>query len=78
MVNDIIKEYKNIEKSISSLQDKLKEVDPDNSLLNLVKIDWMGIHYTAEFGGRYYGKTVFDGFKNYIKDLETEIYNIKK
>ena len=59
-----------LEKTIVQAQNKLKKKNPNHPLLNLVNVDDMGIHWTAEFGGQYIGMTTYDGLTRYVKDLQ--------
>jgi hypothetical protein len=66
---NISEKYQTLEKTIVQAQNKLKEKNPNHSLLKLVNIDDEGIHWTAEFGGRYIGMTAYKGLSKYAKDL---------
>ena len=69
---------KRIEKEISELQKKLSEKDPQNPLLEMVKITSMGIDY--DFGGlegaTYTGKTIKESFEMYLQDLKETVERV--
>ena len=63
-------DFKMLEKRIANAQKKFGKKNPDSPLLKLVNIEDTGIHWTAEFGARYAGKTAYEGLCKYVKDLD--------
>ena len=77
-MENIAKQHGDLEKKIVVAQKKLKEKHPNHVLLGLVKVDNMGIQYTASFGGLYKGMTKYAGLNKYISDLNKATSQIKE
>lgn len=73
---NIAKRYDEILRVVEIYHAKLMKIDPKNNLLGLVDPSGIGIMYSPEFGSRYEGMTVYQGFKIYVGELEKEIEKV--
>jgi len=75
MSSNVIEEREILEKRLVESRDRLREKNPNDSLLALVSIDSTGIHWTSEFGGMYEGMSVLEGLRKYVTDMEEALDN---
>lgn len=68
----VVKTHESLEREIKEEQARLRERDPSSPLLKMVTVD-TGIHWTADFGGRYEGMTTLDGLNQYVADLRSAV-----
>ena len=59
-MSDAIKNFHVLEKRIIDAQEKLRNKNQKHPLLSLVEVDEIGIHWTAEFGGKYQNMTAYN------------------
>ena len=67
---DKANKYNNLARRIIKNQSKLKRKNPQHSLLKLVQVDNISIHWTDEFGFRYQGIGAEEGLNQYVNGLE--------
>lgn len=72
-MSDLYKKYAN---KISNEQDLLRDIDPKNSLLNMVIVDGYEIKYNFAIS-RYEGKSLDRALREYVTDLKKEVKKLK-
>ena len=66
-----------MEEIISQRQEKLRKINPNSPLLEIVQVTSTGIDYdfSKPGGKKYLGKTMGEGLKIYANDLKQAIRN---
>jgi LPS O-antigen subunit length determinant protein (WzzB/FepE family) len=61
----------NIEHRISELQDTLREYAPNHSLLEMIKVDHLGLKHSDKFTAKYWGEESADSVAEYLLELKS-------